>query len=144
MDMALLSKTDIGLSDASIALINARCAGLWLEAMELDNETENVPVGDSMGDRLNEGKTNMENGKQFGICVNCGGVWKTGMDDCPTCHGFVLDKTPALQPYFTALAIKAGMAVLYDKGDSHWVFSPDGEFQPDGPIPDDIMYYEER
>lgn len=54
--MSLLSATDIGLSDASIALINARCAGLWLEAMELDSETENTPVGDSMGDTSNEEK----------------------------------------------------------------------------------------
>lgn len=150
VDTYLLRATNIGLSDASIALIEARSKGIWYEALGIDVESQNPPTAVVEGVELIEAKegtgTNMENAKRYGVCTNCGGVYTMHTGDCPSCHTYGdMTFVSNINTYFTDLAKQAGIAVLYEHSDGeHWIFTPEGEAIAAGDVPDDVMYYEER
>lgn len=80
-----------------------------------------------------------------GVCHQCGLVAKGLYSSCPRCHTAYQDRVAGLFAFLMRFAYQEKRAVLFDKHDGeYWLFASDGEFQPDGPIPDDVMYYEER
>lgn len=80
-----------------------------------------------------------------GVCHQCGLVTKGLYSSCPRCHTAYQDRVAGLFAFLMRFAHQEKRALLFDKHDGdEWLFSPDGEFQPNGNIPDDTMYYEER